>query len=198
MLPSNHSRALVLASTSRYRRELLARLHVSFEVSAPNVDETPVSGEGPDETALRLALAKAHAVGARYADALIIGSDQVAECAGRRLDKPGNHAGAVGQLRHARGKSVTFITAVVLLDSATGRVQKDTVATECRFRMLDDAEIERYLAAEPAYDCAGSAKAEGLGISLLESVQSPDPTALIGLPLISVSRMLRQAGIIVP
>ncbi|HEX7811612.1 MAG TPA: Maf family nucleotide pyrophosphatase [Burkholderiales bacterium] len=189
---------LILASTSRYRKDLLARLNLAFDSVAPEVDETPLANERPIDTARRLALAKAQAVGGRHPDALIVGSDQVAVCEGRRLDKPGSHANAVGQLRHASGRSVVFHTAVVLLNSRSGRVQAELVPTETRFRSLSEAEIERYLRAEPAYDCAGSAKAEGLGISLLEEIQSPDPTALIGLPLIALCSMLRNENIFIP
>lgn len=189
---------LILASTSRYRKELLARLNLAFDSVAPEVDEAPFMNEQPTDTARRLALAKAQAVRERHPDALIVGSDQVAVCEGRRLDKPGNHATAVGQLRHASGRSVVFHTAVVLLNARSGHVQADLVPTESRFRKLSDAEIERYLQAEPAYDCAGSAKSEGLGISLLEKIESPDPTALVGLPLITLCTMLRNEGIIIP
>lgn len=189
---------LILASTSRYRKELLARLHLAFDSVAPEVDEAPLADEQPTDTARRLALAKARAVRERHPDALIVGSDQVAICDGRRLDKPGNHPAAVDQLRHASGRSVVFHTAVVLLNSRSGRVQAELVPTETRFRKLSDTEIESYLLAEPAYDCAGSAKSEGLGISLLEKIESPDPTALVGLPLIALCSMLRNEGIIVP
>jgi septum formation protein len=198
MLSTNSAMKLILASTSRYRKDLLARLNLAFDSVAPEVDETPLANERPIDTARRLALAKAQAVCGRHPDALIVGSDQVAVCEGRRLDKPGSHANAVRQLRHASGRSVVFHTAVVLLNSRSGRVQTEVVPTETRFRSLSEAEIERYLGAEPAYDCAGSAKAEGLGISLLEEIQSPDPTALIGLPLIALCTMLRNEGIIVP
>ncbi len=189
---------LILASTSRYRKELLARLQLTFDSEAPEVDETPLANERPTDTASRLALAKAQAVRGRHPDALIIGSDQVAICEGRRLDKPGNHASAVDQLRHASGRSVTFHTAVVLLNARTGLAQAELVPTETRFRILSDAEIERYLQAEPAYDCAGSAKSEALGISLLEKIESPDPTALVGLPLIALCGMLRNEGFSIP
>jgi septum formation protein len=198
MLSTNSAMKLILASTSRYRKELLARLQLAFDSVAPDVDETPLTNELPTETARRLALAKAEAVRSRHPDALIVGSDQVAICEGRRLDKPGNHAAAVDQLRHASGRSVVFHTAVVLLNAHSGRVQAELVPTETRFRELSAAEIERYLQAEPAYDCAGSAKSEALGISLLEKIESPDPTALVGLPLIALCTMLRNEGISVP
>ena len=149
-------------------------------------------------TAGRLALAKAVAERARFPRSLIIGSDQVASCEGVRLDKPGDYAGALRQLRHASGKSVSFITAIALVNTASGRKQTKLVPTEVRFRKISDGEIERYVQAEPAYDCAGSAKAEGLGISLVESIQSSDPTALIGLPLIALSEMLRNEDLSVP
>ena len=198
MSPTNSGLTLVLASTSRYRRELLERLKIPFQTVSPQVDETPNSGEAPAVTAARLALAKAQVAQARFPHALIIGSDQVAYCEGVRLDKPGDHAGALRQLRHSSGKSVSFITAIALINTASGRAQTNLVPTEVRFRALSDREIERYLLAEPAYDCAGSAKAEGLGISLVESIQSSDPTALIGLPLIALSEMLRNENLSVP
>jgi septum formation protein len=198
MSPTNSGLTLVLASTSRYRRELLERLKLPFKIVSPDVDETPHSGEAPAITAGRLALAKAQAAHARFPHSLIIGSDQVAFCDGVRLDKPGDHAGAVRQLRHASGKSISFITAIALANTASGRTQTKLIPTEVRFRKISDREIERYLQAEPAYDCAGSAKAEGLGISLVESIQSSDPTALIGLPLIALSEMLRNENVSVP
>ena len=198
MSPTNSGLTLVLASTSRYRRELLERLKLPFQTVSPEVDETPLRGEAPEATAGRLALTKARSVHARFPRALIIGSDQVALCEGIRLDKPGNHAGALGQLRHSSGRSVSFITAIVLVNTASGRTQTKVVSTEVRFRKMSDPEIERYLRTEPAYDCAGSAKAEGLGIALVESIKSPDPTALIGLPLIALSEMLRNENLPVP
>ncbi|MEK6212272.1 MAG: Maf family nucleotide pyrophosphatase [Pseudomonadota bacterium] len=198
MSSTNSGLQLILASTSRYRKDLLARLGIAFETAASEVDETPLNGEQPTDTARRLALAKAQAVRARFPGALIIGSDQVAVCNGVRLDKPMMHAVAVQQLRHVSGRSVTFHSAVVLLNARSGRIQSRLVPTTVKFRRLDDAEIERYLRREPAYDCAGSAKAEGLGISLAESIESGDPTALIGLPLIALSSMLREETIFVP
>ena len=198
MSTTNSGLTLVLASSSRYRRELLDRLKLPFQIVSPDVDETPHSGEAPAITAGRLALAKAQAAHPRYPRSLIIGSDQVAFCDGVRLDKPGDHAGAVRQLRHASGKSVNFITAIALVNTASGRSQTKLVPTEVRFRQISDHEIERYLQAEPAYDCAGSAKAEGLGISLIESIRSTDPTALIGLPLIALCEMLRNEAVSVP
>jgi septum formation protein len=198
MSSTNSGLTLVLASTSRYRRELLERLKLPFQTVSPGVDETPLAGEAPEVTAGRLALAKAQAAYARFPRALIIGSDQVALCEGVRLDKPGDHTGALRQLRHSSGKSVSFITAIALINTSSGMTQTRLVPTEVRFRKLSDGEIERYLKAEPAYDCAGSAKAEGLGIALVDSVQSSDPTALIGLPLIALSEMLRNENWLVP
>ncbi|HVY07601.1 MAG TPA: Maf family nucleotide pyrophosphatase [Burkholderiales bacterium] len=198
MSSTNRGLTLILASTSRYRRELLERLKIPFQTSAPDVDESPLQGEAPAITAARLALAKAQAVREKFPRSLIIGSDQVAFCEGVRLDKPGNHAGAVAQLRHSSGKLVSFMTALALLNTVSGNTQTRLVPTEVRFRKLDDLEIERYLEQEPAYDCAGSAKAEGLGIALIESITSPDPTALIGLPLIALAEMLRAENLVVP
>jgi septum formation protein len=198
MSSTNSGLQLVLASTSRYRKDLLSRLGLAFETAAPEVDETPLNGEKPTDTARRLALAKAQAVRARFPGALIVGSDQVAVCDGVRLDKPMTHAVAVQQLRHVSGRSVTFHSAVVLLNARSGRIQSRLVPTTVKFRHLDDAEIERYLRREPAYDCAGSAKAEGLGIALVDSIESGDPTALIGRPLSAVSSMLREETLLVP
>ncbi len=191
-------RPLVLGSTSRYRRELLQRLSLSFEVAAPHVDETPAPGEAPRALALRLALAKAHAVAAQNPTAVVIGSDQVADLGGEPLGKPGDHDRAVQQLRRMRGHTVVFQTAVAVVCRQTGFEQVDLAPVEVTFRDLSDAEIERYLRAEQPYDCAGSAKSEGLGIALLESIHSDDPTALIGLPLIRTCRMLRSAGLVLP
>lgn len=198
MLTTNSELQVILASTSRYRRDLLARLQIRFDTAAPDVDEDPRPDESPARTAQRLAVAKAQAVRERFPRHLIVGSDQVAVCDGVRLDKPMEHANAVRQLRHVSAKSVVFHTAVALLNAETGHLQSEVVPTEVTFRRLDEEAIERYLKAEPAYDCAGSAKAEGLGISLIEGIQSPDPTALIGLPLISLARMLRKEGLIIP
>ena len=189
---------LILGSTSRYRRELLARLGLAFDVAAPEVDETPLPGEAPRAIALRLALAKAHAVAAQHPQAVVIGSDQVADLAGQPLGKPGTHERATEQLRRMRGHTVIFQTAVAVVCQATGFKQVDIAPVEVRFRDLTDGEIERYLRAEQPYDCAGSAKSEGLGISLLDAIVSDDPTALVGLPLIRTCRMLRAAGMIVP
>jgi septum formation protein len=191
--PTN--RSVVLGSTSRYRRELLERLRIPFTVSAPGVDETPLSGETPQALARRLALAKARAVAAMHPDAVVIGSDQVADLAGQPLGKPGEHARAVQQLRQMRGQTVIFQTALAVVCLASGYEQVDLAEVRVVFRDLSDDEIEAYLQAEQPYDCAGSAKSEGLGIALLESIDNDDPTALIGLPLIRTARMLRQAGV---
>ena len=192
--PAPPSRPLVLGSTSRYRRELLERLRIPFAVSAPDVDETPQPGEAPKALALRLALAKARAVAALHPEAVVIGSDQVADLAGQPLGKPGEHARAVAQLRQMRGQTVIFQTALAVVCLASGFEQVDLAEVRVVFRDLSDDEIEAYLLAEQPYDCAGSAKSEGLGIALLESIDNDDPTALIGLPLIRTARLLRQAG----
>ena len=191
-------RALILGSTSPYRRALLQRLRLDFTVAAPDVDETALPGEAPRDLALRLALAKAHAVAAHNPGAVVIGSDQVADLAGQPLGKPGTHKSATAQLRQMRGHSVIFQTAVAVVCPETGFEQVDLAPVVVRFRELSDAEIERYLRAEQPYDCAGSAKSEGLGISLLDAIDSDDPTALIGLPLIRTCRMLRAAGLVLP
>ncbi len=195
---ASRQRPLILASTSRYRRELLQRLGLDFTVQAPEVDETPAAGEAPRDLALRLALAKAQAVAALQPDAVVIGSDQVADLAGEPLGKPGTHARATLQLQRMRGQRVVFQTAVAVVCQATGFVQVDLAPVEVQFRTLNDAEIERYLLAEQPYDCAGSAKSEGLGISLLDAIHNDDPTALIGLPLIRTCRLLRAAGLVLP
>ena len=189
------ARAVVLGSTSRYRRELLQRLGLPFEVAAPEVDETPRPGEAPAALAQRLALAKARAVAERFPEAVVIGSDQVADLAGEPLGKPGTHERAVLQLRRMRGQTVVFQTALAVVCRASGFERQDIAPVRVAFRELDDGEIERYLLAEQPYDCAGSAKSEGLGIALLEAIDSDDPTALVGLPLIRTCRMLRAAGL---
>ena len=191
-------RPLVLGSTSRYRRELLERLNLPFKVAAPDVNETPLPGETPRDLALRLALAKARAVAQQHPGAVVIGSDQVADLAGEPLGKPGQHERAVQQLRQMSGQTVVFQTAVAVVCAATGFEQVELAPVEVRFRALSDEEIERYLRAEQPYDCAGSAKSEGLGIALLDAIHSDDPTALIGLPLIRTCRMLRAAGLVLP
>ncbi|MEW6098248.1 MAG: Maf family nucleotide pyrophosphatase [Pseudomonadota bacterium] len=186
---------LVLGSTSRYRRELLERLRLPFDVAAPQVDETPAPGEAPRELALRLALAKARAVAALRPEAVVIGSDQVADLEGQPIGKPGTHERAAEQLRRMSGRSVVFQTAVAVVRPATGFERVDLAPVTVRFRTLDDREIEAYLRAEQPYDCAGSAKSEGLGIALLEAIESDDPTALVGLPLIRTCALLRAAGL---
>ena len=191
-------RSLILASTSRYRRELLARLGLPFDVAAPAVDETPRPDEAPRALALRLALAKARAVASLHPRAIVIGSDQVADLDGEPLGKPGNHERATVQLRRMRGKTVVFHTAVAVVCQDSRFEQVDLAPVRVRFRDLSDDEIERYLRAEQPYDCAGSAKSEGLGIALLDAIDSDDPTALIGLPLIRTCRMLRAAGLVLP
>jgi septum formation protein len=193
LLPS--SRTLVLGSTSPYRRELLLRLRLSFEVASPEVDETPLPGEAPRQIAIRLALAKARAVATKFPEAVVIGSDQVADLDGEPLGKPGTHANAVTQLRRMRGRTVIFQTAVAVVCSASGFEQQDLAPVKVVFRRLTDAEIESYLLAEKPYDCAGSARSEGLGIALLDAIVSDDPSALVGLPLIRTCRMLREAGV---
>jgi septum formation protein len=189
---------LILGSTSRYRHELLSRLGLPFQVAAPDVDETPRAGETPRTLALRLARAKAHAVAQMHPQALVLGSDQVADLNGTPLGKPGNHEKALAQLRQMSGHQVVFHTAIALVCHATGLEKTDVVQVNVQFRVLQEAEIERYLRAEQPYDCAGSAKSEGMGISLLEAIQSDDPTALIGLPLIRTCALLRSAGVVVP
>ncbi len=188
-------RTLVLGSTSRYRRELLDRLQIPFEVAAPDVDETPAAGEQPRALAERLALAKALAVARHFPDAVVIGSDQVADLNGQPLGKPGTHDKAVAQLRQMRGQTVIFQTALAVVCLATGFEARDIAAVRVTFRDLSDDEIENYLRREQPYDCAGSAKSEGLGIALLSSIESDDPTALVGLPLIRTCQMIRAAGV---
>lgn len=192
------ARRLVLASTSPYRRELLGRLQIPFEIAAPLADEAALPGEGPEATALRLAEAKARAVAGTFPDALIIGSDQVAAQGSERFGKPGTRAMAIAQLRAMRGREIVFHTGLCLLDAASGSVQTRCVDIHVGFRELDDAEIESYLDKEDALNCAGSAKSEGLGISLLRYLRGDDPNALIGLPLIALCEMLRRAGLALP
>ena len=186
-MPPTTPPRLVLASSSAYRRELLARLKIDFETCSPDIDET-----------LRLACAKAAAAAARYPAALIIGSDQVALCSGRELAKPGDHARAKQQLGMMSGKAITFHTALCMLNAASGRQQTAVVPVTVQMRVLDEAAIERYLAAEQPYDCAGSARIEALGITLVDKISGDDPNALIGLPLIALCRMLRNEGIVLP
>jgi septum formation protein len=197
MHPSAHrqpTRQLILGSTSVYRRELLERLRIPFSVESPHVDETPLPGELPAALAQRLALAKAQAVAARFPAALVIGSDQVADLEGQALGKPGHHARAVLQLQQMSGKVVVFQTAIAVVCLESGFCQQELAPVKVKFRTLTDTEIENYLQAEQPYDCAGSAKSEGLGIALLERIDNDDPTALIGLPLIRTAALLRAAG----
>jgi len=190
-------RRLVLASTSRYRQMLLERFGLAFETVAPNADETALAGEAPAATAFRLAAAKAQSVAAAYPDALIIGSDQVADCQGQAIGKPGTHEKAVAQLRALSGQTVVFHTGLALLDAASGSRQTALVDVRSTYRHLSDAEIDAYLRREQPYDCAGSVRSESLGIALFERIESDDPTALIGLPLIQLARMLQAAGVVV-
>jgi septum formation protein len=186
---------LILASTSRYRRELLERLRLPFDVHAPDVDEAPLTGEAPAALAQRLALAKARAVSAAHPNAIVIGSDQVADLDGTPVGKPGTHERAVAQLRAMRGRSIVFQTAVAVVRPSTGYVGTALAPVTVRFRNLSDTEIEHYLCTEQPYDCAGSAKCETLGIALLDAIDSDDPTALVGLPLIRTCALLRAAGL---
>ena len=186
-------RRLVLASGSAYRKALLERLGLPFRTFSPGIDEAPLAGEPPADTALRLAILKAKA--AAHAGDLIIGSDQVASSGGQRFEKPGTHENALRQLRALSGKAADFHTAVAVLDSASNALQSRVVPCRVTFRTLDERRIESYLRKERPYDCAGSAKAEGLGIALIERIETDDPTALIGLPLIALSAMLERAGL---
>ena len=188
-------RPLVLASTSRHRRALLSRLGLPFDVQPPDVDETALPAEAPAATACRLAEAKARAVASRYANALVIGSDQVANADGLAIGKPGDHASAAAQLRMLAGRTVVFHTAVALVDAQSGRCAVRLIDVATRFRALSDAAIEHYLKRERPYDCAGSIRSEGLGIALVEGIESDDPSALIGLPLITVIDLLRAEGV---
>jgi septum formation protein len=188
-------RALVLGSTSAYRRTLLERLRIPFTVVAPDVDETTLAGETPEQTAIRLALAKAHAVAQGREDSVVIGSDQVADLRGEAIGKPGNFERARSQLQRMSGQTVVFHTAVAVVCPAQQFIAQALVQVRVKFRSLSDAEISYYLLAETPYDCAGSAKSEGLGIALLERIDNSDPSALVGLPLIETARMLREAGI---
>ena len=190
------NRKLILGSTSPYRRELLSRLRIPFEVVSPDVDETPYPSETPQQLACRLAMAKARAVAAMHPASVVIGSDQVADLDGEPLGKPHAHDRAVEQLRRMRGKTVIFQTAVAVVCQEAKFAQMDLAQVKVSFRDLSDTEIEAYLLAETPYDCAGSAKSEGLGIAILESIDNDDPTALVGLPLIRTCRMLRAAGLV--
>lgn len=184
---------LILASTSRYRRELLSRLCLPFDAVAPEVDETPLAGEAPAALAERLALEKARVVAGRHPGAIVIGSDQVADLEGEAIGKPGTHERAAAQLRRMSGREVVFQTAVAVVAPGLAAIERAEVRV--RFRTLTDAAIERYLRADQPYDCAGSAKVESLGVALLEAVESDDPTALVGLPLIRTCALLRRAGL---
>jgi septum formation protein len=198
MIPSSalgSTPRLILASSSAYRRELLGRLRLPFEAISPDIDETPHPGETPDATALRLAVEKARAIAASHPDALVIGSDQVATLDGEQIGKPGDHARALAQLQKMRGREVVFHTALCLWDARTGTHQLENVQTFVTFRDLPEDELDAYLRIEQPYDCAGSAKNEALGIAILERIDSPDPTALTGLPLIALTTMLRRAGV---
>lgn len=191
-------RPLVLASGSRYRRELLARLRLPFTTDSPDLDESPQSGETPAALARRLAREKALAVARRHPDALVIGSDQVADCTGNVLGKPGTPERAIAQLQAASGRTVTFWTALALANAATGRCQEALVRCDVDFRELGDAEIRRYVALEQPLDCAGGFKCEGLGVILFRRLHTDDPTSLVGLPLIALCNMLRNEGIALP
>jgi len=197
-MPDPFRPRLVLASTSRYRQELLARLGIPFETTAPNVDESPAAGEMPQALALRLACAKAQAAQAAFPDALIIGCDQVAAVGATLLNKPGTHARAVEQLKLMSGKQIAFFTALCLLNARTLQRQTAIVPVTVHMRELSTGQIERYLQAERPYDCAGSARIEGLGITLAARLEGDDPNALIGLPLIKLCDMLRNEGVGLP
>ncbi len=191
---------LILGSSSIYRKELLSRLHLPFDVMVPDIDETPTANESPDATALRLAQEKATVIGLRSPNSLVIGSDQVATMDGEQIGKPGTHANALKQLQKMRGRKVVFHTALCLYDSRSNitspQIQLENVQTFVSFRDLPDAELDAYLRIEQPYDCAGSAKNEGLGIAIIEKIESSDPSALTGLPLIALTTMLRRAGLV--
>ncbi len=189
------TRPIILASTSRYRRELMTRLRLPFDIVAPDVDESPLPGEAPLAMALRLALAKAQAVAHLHPQAVVIGSDQVCDLDGLALGKPGNHARATAQLQQLRRRRVQFHTAVAVVCTETGYQAEDLASVQVRFRTLSDDEIETYLRLDEPYDCAGSGRCEALGITLMDAIDSDDPTALVGLPLIRTARLLRGAGI---
>lgn len=192
-----NSQPLVLASTSIYRRELLERLQIPFQTASPDVDETPLSGESAKQTSWRLSREKAQAVAVRYPDALVIGSDQVALLDEQQMGKPLTHDNAVRQLRAMRGKTVTFYTALTLLNTRSGEMQTEVAENRVSFRELSDDEIENYLRKEQPYHCAGSAKSEGLGIALISQMEGSDPNALVGLPLISLVGMLKNHGVFI-
>ncbi|OWW22102.1 Maf-like protein [Noviherbaspirillum denitrificans] len=190
---------LILASSSRYRKELLSRLHMPFEISVPDIDETPFTDEAPEQTALRLAKEKASFVASSNPGSLVIGSDQVATLDGEQIGKPGSHENALAQLKKMRGRKVVFHTALCLWNdlarTEADRLQVENVQTFVSFRELPDHELDAYLRIEQPYDCAGSAKNEGLGIAIIERIESTDPTALTGLPMIALCSMLRRAGV---
>jgi septum formation protein len=191
---------LILGSSSPYRRELLSRLRIPFEVIAPDIDENATGGESPEATAMRLAREKAEAIGAHAPGAIVIGSDQIATIDGRQIGKPGNHANALEQLKSMGGRRVVFHTALCLLDLRAGagarhRLQLENVQTFVTFRKLPEEDLDTYLRIEQPYDCAGSAKNEGLGITLIERIESADPSALTGLPLIALISMLKNVGV---
>jgi septum formation protein len=192
----DQSRRLVLASSSRYRKQLLERLGLPFEVFSPYmVDETPLPNESPDQTALRLSWLKAKAGVVNFPDSIIIGCDQVASCRGRRYDKPGSHENAMRQLRELSGKTADFHTAVTVLDTKKNKHGSRVVLCRVVFRPLDEGRIQAYLEREKPYDCAGAAKSEGLGIALISRIETEDPTSLIGLPLIALTELLERAGL---
>lgn len=197
-MPASPETSLVLASSSPYRRELLGRLRLDFKTHSPDIDESPLPAEAAPALALRLATAKAAAVASHYPESLIIGSDQVALSGSQLINKPGNHAAALAQLRAMSGHTITFYTALCLLNAKTGHRQTAVVPVAVTMRALGDAEIERYLAAETPYDCSGSARIEAFGITLVEKISGDDPNALIGLPLIELCRMLRHEGLALP
>ena len=192
-----NTQPLVLASTSIYRSELLARLRIPFQTAAPEVDETPLADESAMQTSWRLSRVKAQAVAARYPDALIIGSDQVALLGNQQLGKPLTHDNAVRQLRAMRGNTVTFYTALTLFNSLTGDIQTEVAVNRVNYRDITDTQIESYLLKEQPYHCAGSAKSEGLGIALISSMEGDDPNALVGLPLILLVNMLLTQGVVI-
>jgi septum formation protein len=199
-MPSSASQPrLILASSSIYRKELLSRLRLPFDVMVPDIDEAPAANESPEATALRLAQEKATVIGRRSTNSLVIGSDQVATMDGEQIGKPGTHANALKQLQKMRGRKVVFHTALCLFDSranlSSPQIQLENIQTFVTFRDLPDAELDAYLRIEQPYDCAGSAKNEGLGISIIERIESHDPSALTGLPLIALTAMLRRAGV---
>jgi 7-methyl-GTP pyrophosphatase len=186
---------IVLASASTYRRELLERLGLPFECASPQVDESEIPGETPAETALRLSVLKAKALALRFPDSILIGCDQVACCDGARMGKPGNHANALRQLESMSGKTVTFETALTVLDASRHEARSRVVPCRVTFRRLSRAQIEAYLEREQPYDCAGSAKVEGLGIALIARIETEDPTSLIGLPLIALTELFAESGV---